>query len=369
MAVYKDKKTGKWYFRVYVTDPLTNKRVQRQRSGFDLRRDALEAEAMLLADYKNKDIQLSNISYNDLIDEYLIFQNKRVQLTTYTAYVYMINNHITPFFENVKINDITRMLLEKWYKYVDSLNVKAEHKNRILGRLKNIFDYCEDQYGLRIRYLNTFPPFQNQNNFDTQNEKTIYDVDTFNKFVKHASNRLERTVCFVMFYTGVRVGELRALTWNDIHLDDNYIRVNKQVTSKVKGAGDLVIAPKTKSSIRNIQIPNILVDVLKEWYLDRTKQNRFNKNWQVFGDDGFITENRIRRFVRRISEKAGTPYITLHEFRHSYVSLLHSKGVDPKIIQTQAGHSSVNITLDIYTHIENEKSKQTIVDIFEKTTK
>lgn len=367
MSVYKDKKTGKWNFRVYVTDPITNKRVQKQKNGFELKRDAIEAESILLSNYRDKNVVLSNITYEDLIDEYLLFQRKRIQRTTYTSYLYMINNHITPFFKKTKLNDITRMLLEKWYRYVDKLDMTADHKNRILARLKNIFEYCEDQYGLRIRYLNTLPPYQDTINLESK-KKTVYDINTFNKFVKEAKNELERAVVYTMFYTGARIGEVRGLTWKDINLKNNNITINKQVTSKVPGAGPLVILPKTKSSIRTIQIPNILVEVLSDWYKSRLKLGGFNDSWQVFGDTGFITENKIRRFVRRMADDAGTPYITLHEFRHSYVSLLHSKNIDPKIIQAQAGHSSVNITLDVYTHLEEEKSKQTIVDVFEKIT-
>jgi|SRR5690625_710733 len=368
MAVYKDKNTGKWNFRVWVTDPVTGERVQRQRNGFELKRDAIEAEAKLKTDYLNKETSLSDITFDELVRDYLIFQKKRVKRTTYVNYIYMINKYILPTFTRTKVNDISRVQLENWYRDIDNIKYSNGYKNKILTRLKNIFEYSEDQYDIRIRFLNTFPPYTMTKEIETP-EKVIYDVKTFNKFISHANNILESSLFYTLFYTGARIGEIRAITWNDVFLNDNYIRINKQVTTKIPGAGPTITTPKTKSSIRNIKIPNILVDKLSEWKQDRMRQKGFESTWQVFGDKGFITENRVRRMVKNISDRAGTPYITLHEFRHSYTTMLYDMKVDPKIMQEQAGHSSINVTLDIYTHLEEEKTKKTIINLFEKHEK
>lgn len=367
MAVYKDKKTGKWYFRVYVTDPIINKRFQIQRNGFDLKRDAIEAEAKMVFTYENREVRLSNLKFDELLEEYLVFQKKRVRASTYNSYVYQIRKHIEPYFKGFKINDITRPVLEKWYNHIlESNKMSFRHKNIILSRLKNIIEYCEDQYDLKIRYINTFPPFKNNNEKVKKENLVIYDEETFNKFIACAKNQLERTIFYTMFYTGARIGEIRALTWNDIDFNNNVINIDKQAMSKVAGTETFITKPKTNSSIRRIHIPNLLVKELKKWYNKRKLKNGFNKDWRVFGDQGFIAQNTIRRMVIRMSKEANTPYITLHEFRHSYTSLLYSKEVDPKIMQQQLGHSSINITMDIYTHLEDEKSKKEIINIFDK---
>lgn len=365
MSVYKDKKTGKWNFRVYVTDPLTEKRVQIQRNGFELRRDALSAEAELTLNYQSREVIYSDLYVSDLIDEFLVYQKKKVKETTYIGYVYQIEKHITPFFEKVKLKDVTRESLEKWYKKLEDSNNGYAYKNKILTRLKAIFDYSYDQYNFKIRYINTLPSFTNKNVLK-KDEVIVYDLETFNKFISKAENTLEKTLFYTLFYTGLRIGELRGLTWNDVFLDNNYISINKQVTSKIPGKGPTVITPKSESSNREVQIPNILVDILNDWYIERSKINGFKNKWNVFGDYSFISENRIRRMVKRMSEAAKTPYIKLHGFRHSYTTLLYTMNVDPKIAQSQTGHSSISITLDTYTHLDKEKKRKTIIDVFEK---
>lgn len=371
MAIYKDKKTGKWSFRIYVNDPITGVRKQISRSGFSLKRDAIELEAKLALDYQNKKVELSELTMNELIKEYLMFQERRVKPTTYVNFIYLIDTHILPFFEKNIIKEIGRIQFETWYKYLDKLDVSNGYKNKILNRFKDILKYAEDQYDIRVRFLNTFPQFSLKNNIE---EKTIeiYTEGDFLRFISSARNELESALFYTMFYTGARIGEIRALTWLDLNLDENYIRINKQVTTKIPGKGPTITTPKTNSSIRNIKIPNLLVAELIKWKDNRMKKSNFSIKWQVFGDEGFITENRIRRMVKNISDAAGVKYITLHGFRHSYTSLLYSKNVDPKIMQLQAGHSSLSVTLDIYTHLEEEKTKKTIINVLdnqEKTNK
>lgn len=363
MAVYKNEKTGKWYFRVYVTDPLTNKRVQRQRNGFELRRDALQAEADFLGSYENVTIVISDLNFNDMLDEFLAFENKRVKITTFTTYKQLIKSHIKEHFKDKKIRHINRLVLSDWYNYLDKLNVTARHKNKILSLFKKIIDFINDQYAYRIKYINTFPPFKTTLQ-EQQKKRVVYNENHFNTFISYAANDLERALFYTLFYTGVRIGELRALTWNDIDFINNSISINKQVTSKVKGERNLLTTPKSHSSIRDIHIPNLLIEQLKIWLNLRKQMPGFKMEWQVFGDRGFITENRIRRMSIRMSQAAKLPHIKLHEFRHSYTSLLYSKGIDPKIIQSQTGHSSVQITLDTYTHLETEKAKKEISKIF-----
>lgn len=364
MAVYKNDITGKWYYRTYVDDPLTNKRVQRQRGGFDLKRDALEAEAQLLMSYHNNDVIFDSINFDDIVDEYMLFQKKRLKPTTYVNYNYMIGKHIAQSFSGLKLREITRTKLEEWYKYLTDLEISTITKNKILGVLKNIMNYAEEYYNYKVRYLSTLPNFQKR--VDERSDKVVvYNEETFSIFIKHTRNILEKTIFNTLFYTGMRVGELRGLTWNDISFDNHYIDINKQITSKVPGKRQLVLTPKSESSFRQIQIPKRLTTILKKWYELRTTQIGFEMSWRVFGDSGVITENRLRRMVKQITAESGLPYIKLHEFRHSYTTMLHSKGVDPKVIQAQTGHSTVQITLDTYTHITTEQSQKTIRKLFD----
>lgn len=363
MAVYKDKKTGRWYFRVYVTDPITGDRVQRERRGFDLKRDALDAEAHFINNYHKDENRINDLLMSDLIDEVLNLYKKNVKVSTYSGYSYEIEKHITSYYKNYKLKQITRLILENWYNKLDNENFTVRHKNRILGHLKKIFEYADDQYSFRIRYLNTFPNFRDTYIPDKR-DKVIYDINQFNMFISKVENQLQRVLFYTLFYSGLRIGELRALTWNDIDFDNLIIKVNKQVSNKIKGSRNVTLTPKSKSSIRDVYIPKLLVDELKQWKDNRSLQMTFKNTWQVFGDEGYITENRIRRFVKKICLDANLPYIRLHEFRHSYTTMLYNQAVDPLVIQSQTGHGTVDITLDVYTHLTSEQKQKEIFKSF-----
>lgn len=368
MAVYKDKKSGKWYFRVYVDDPITGNRIQKTRKGFELKREALDAESILVAQYQNQEAVIDDIPVIDLIEEFLAFQKRKLKTTTLIGYEYQINKHIRPMFKNVKLRNVNKDLLEKWYSYLSELNYSHNYKNKLLLRLKSIFDYAADQYNYRLRYINTLAPFKKQHG-DIERQVTIYNEKDFSSFINQAKDLLEKTLFMTFYYTGMRVGEIRGLKWTDINFKLQTISIERQVTSKIPGQGPTTITPKSESSIREIQIPNLLINQLEIWKKDRMQYSDFKKNWQVFGDDYYISENRIRRAATRMSNDAELPHIKLHDFRHSYTTLLHNKGIDPKIIQAQAGHSTVQITLDTYTHITTNQKKQAIIDVFEKSEK
>jgi len=364
LAVYKDKKSGKWYFRVYVDDPITGMRIQKTKKGFDLRRDAIDAESILVAQYQNQDVIVDSIRFDDLIDEFLVYQKKKLKITTLVGYEYQINAHIRPFFNNVRLRDITKASLDKWYNNVSEQEYTYNYKNKLLLRLKSIFDYADQQYGYRNRYLYTLTNFKKQPG-EFESSVTIYNEEMFNKFIEAANNDLEKTIFMTFYYSGIRISELRALKWIDIDFKNMTIKIQRQVTSKLPGQGDTIITPKSESSIRTIYIPKLLNEQLKKWKQNRMQYKSFEVDWNVFGDYTFISENRIRRACNRMSKDAALPHIKIHDFRHSYSTLLHNKGVDPKIIQAQAGHSTVQITLDTYTHITTKQKQQAIADVFD----
>lgn len=365
MPVYKNEKTNKWYYRTYVNDPITGERIQKSKSGFALKRDALEAEAELKSQYLNNEVIYDSLDFNDLLAEYIQYLSKKVKESTLAGYKYQIDRHIEPHFKGLKMNRINRRQLEVWYKEIDETSYSYKYKNKLLTRLKGIFEYAEDQYNYKVRYIRTFPLFKKQVN-EVKNEVVIYDEKMFEKFISFADNDLTKTIFYTFFYTGMRVGELRAITWNDINFGSKYININKQINSKIPFQGPVITTPKSESSIRVIQVPNILINVLKDWRKDRIINPRFKMEWRVFGDDSYISENRIRRKVIKIIKNSGLPYIKLHEFRHSYTTMLYRKGIDPKVIQSQTGHSSVKITLDTYTHMDISEAKKSIINLFDE---
>jgi integrase len=157
--------------------------------------------------------------------------------------------------------------------------------------------------------------------------------------------------------TGMREGEILGLRWSDVDLDLGMLRVNCTVTY-VTGHGCVEGEPKTETSKRGVMLPPMVVDVLKRHRLKQLeKRIAAGAAWVdrdlVFpGDHGdfLISDTLLRRF-HRLLEQIGLPRIRFHDLRHSAATLLLSMGVQMKVIQELLGHSSINITADIYSHV------------------
>ena len=161
----------------------------------------------------------------------------------------------------------------------------------------------------------------------------------------------------LLLHTGVRPGELKALRWTDVDLDAKAITI-QQNAQRIRGIGRVVGQPKTGGSRRRVALTVDVASLLKR---HRTAQNeerlQLGPLWQdqnlVFASEvGTILEDkRIGEVFRRICERAGVPRIRLYDLRHSHASLLLALGVHPKVVAERLGHSNVNLTLNLYSHV------------------
>jgi integrase len=153
-------------------------------------------------------------------------------------------------------------------------------------------------------------------------------------------------------YTGMRQGEMLALTWDRVNLDEGYLDVRSTLTKDEDG--DLVATkPKSKASIRRIILPKVALVALQAHH------QRMQSKW-VFPNDrgGPLPKDGYLRFeFRRIASKAGFPALTFHGLRHTHATLLNAKGVNAKAIQERLGWSTTRMLFDVYAH-----STQTIQD-------
>ena len=179
------------------------------------------------------------------------------------------------------------------------------------------------------------------------------------KGISNFCNEYERgAMIMTLLYTGMRRGEMLAITVDDVDFDMGVIKVRKSVEF-IKNSPNIKL-PKTKKSIRNIPILNPLLPYLKE-VTQKKKKNDFvfcNKKNELYG------KTEIQRAMQDFNKKYNmylrgndNVYFTAHQFRHTFATLLYNAGVDVKTAQEILGHSSVNITLDIYTHLDSKLKK------------
>lgn len=143
----------------------------------------------------------------------------------------------------------------------------------------------------------------------------------------------------IAFYTGARKGEIHALKWSDI--DGDILHIRRSITQKLPG-GDSESLPKTKSSIRDLQMPELLIKVLNEHKeRQRAVSSLFTEDFRICGGERPLRDTSIENKNSKFAEEAGLPHITIHEFRHSHVSLLVNNGINIQEIARRLGHSNV----------------------------
>ena len=159
--------------------------------------------------------------------------------------------------------------------------------------------------------------------------------------------------------TGCRINEALALSWSDIDLDNAVVHVTKTLNRDLE-----INSPKSKASYRDIDIDQATVSMLKQYKLRQTKEawKIGQRESVVFSD--FIHEypssSRLKRRLQTHFKRADVPNIGFHGFRHTHASLLLNSGIPYKELQYRLGHSTLSMTMDIYSHLSKENAKKAV---------
>lgn len=195
------------------------------------------------------------------------------------------------------------------------------------------------------------------------------DADQLREFLTLAQKQgiKQYTAFRLLAYSGMRIGEMLALTWDDVNFSDNTIDVNKTQSKNEKG--NLIVSdPKTMASKRLLDMDLETMQILKRWkvqqasYLLTCGINAMDKGQLVFSNqhNKLAQLQTVRKWCDKILQAGNLPHITLHGFRHTHATLLFSAGASVKEVQNRLGHSDVTTTLNIYTHLTRQDQKETI---------
>jgi len=363
----KKQKNG-YSFRIRVYDYVKGRNVQVFRSGFKTRKEAEEAEYRLRQEYVPKEIKkLEKSSFESVYDEYLSKRKKEKKLTSFYNIIPSLNKNILEPFKDMKISDITKQHFNRWYKELDERNLTIHYKNFILREMKGLAIFIRKNYRIDLTFIEDEPSFRDDE--FKSDDKKYYTIDQFNTFIQAVDDVLYKAMFNTLFYTGLRLGELRALTWNDYK--DTFINVEKTMNTRIiKHTGKpIVTVPKTRKSVRTVTIPRQASSSLIEHYNQCKLKSGFKSSWYIFGDSYPIAENTIRNRLRYYAKKSNLEYLHPHGFRHSFITALYQLGVDEMITSKAVGHESIATTRNIYTHISNKQKDDVIYSAFDSVKK
>ena len=235
---------------------------------------------------------------------------------------------------------------------------------------KAAFVYASEVYQLPFnpaQFLKSFPK-----DYDHERIGQIWTIEEFETFISNFDflDEMEHrwgTFYTTGYWTGTRAGELLALQFKDLNIKDKSISITKTVTQKLKGKGAILKKPKTNFSIRVVSLDEKTLRLLEEEYEIQSKKEGFSLNQFIFCREN----NPFKPFAnttidikkKKIIEKENLKPIRFHDFRHSHASVLIGNGVNIVAVSARLGHSSVDMTLKIYTHLLPSVERQALETI------
>ena len=368
MSVFYNKKTKKWGFRAYLYDKEQGRKRQFTKTTFLTKAEATHAEALFIANHDEE--QIRSITFQEAYNDYLEYLTRLLKQTSLVSHKYIFNKHIYNDFKHIDdIENINYQTVNKIYKRLEESNLSCRYKNKVFSKLKRTLNYFRDVYGINIGYLKRLPRFRDDQ--PKESVKNYYTLEEFQTFIANASNIIEETLFKLLFYTGIRIGELRGLKWGDIDFENETITVSRTVNSRTNTGAYQEFSTKTTAGHRVIILYDDLVDSLlrlkKHYKLGRFKNP---EELYIMGLKKPIGNTTAKRYCDRIIKSSGLHHITLHGFRHSYITFMITElNIDPYILKEQVGHQNISTTLDVYTHISKGQQKEALEKAFKLLNK
>lgn len=359
----KDGET-RYMLQAYLgVDPFTGKQRRTTRRGFKTQKEAKKAERELLLSVEENGFtdRSSKPTFKEVADLWLESYETTVKPTTYQNTKNYLNAIIENHFKEIRIESVSVAMMQK---IVIDLSKKYVAYLSQLSIINRVF-----KYALHLDIIQTNPvdriirPKQQK----PRKEKIALTKEELNQFLtlaKKDARPVLYTAWHTLAYTGLRRGELLGLEWSDIDFENKTMSVNKTL---VTVNGSLYTqSPKTKRSTRTISLDDATIQVLKNWKLEQKKQ--FFKNG-VKSTDIVITNIKgsyldfayFRDELKKFLSTHNLKQFSVHSLRHTHASLLFEAGIEPKTISDRLGHSNIQTTLNMYTHL-NDKQRSDVAD-------
>lgn len=331
---YKENDTKKWTAQWFEED-IMGKKSKRRKRGFNTKKEALEYERQKkLSISRSMDMKLSafmEIYFNDKQNELKerTLRNKR----------YMMEQHIIPYFGERKMNDITAAQIIQWQNEMQNKGFSDAYLRMIQNQMTSLFTHATRIYDLAN---NPCKKVRKMGSFDGRS-LDFWTLDEYRKFQKTVEPNSQYYLIFeILFWTGCRIGELLALTPQDINFSNNQMSISK--TYYRHSGEDYVTEPKTKQSVRLIEIPEFLKKEIQEYIY---KHYGMPNDARIFP----VGQEAVQHKMKRHIELSGVKKIRVHDLRHSHVAYLIHLGVEPLLIKERLGHKDIKITLNTYGHL------------------
>lgn len=298
-------------------------------------------------------IKPNKISTTDYLERWLSdYARANLSPRSFERYQGIIRRHFTPAFGKIPLAKLKPEHLQKHYADIQAAGLSTQtvryHHAVIRGALRTAVEWRLVPFnvaaGMRL-------PKKKHHDFE------VWDTSEVGRFLEAAKDSPYYTLFFTNLYTGVRRSELLGLWWGDVDLIFSQISVSRGL-HQLKGGAYVLTEPKSQKSRRSIALSPAVVAVLRHQREVREAQAKelgvaLTDRDYVFAhaDNNPWRPNSVTRAWQSLCLRAGLKPIRLHDARHTHASLMLKAGVHPKVVQERLGHSSIEMTLDIYSHV------------------
>lgn len=343
MPAYYDEKRKSWYAKFYYQD-WTGARKQKLKRGFSRKTDAAAYEREFLLNMASS----PDITFATLRKSYVEFVTPRLKPTTIHNKEYIQRIYIAPYFDQKVISEITPLDVATWQNEMLQKGLAPTTLKEIDVQLNAIMNFAVKYKGLIKN-----PCMESIGKTHRDASKIdFWTLDEYKQFSACVTDFKYKVLFDVLYYSGMRIGELLALTPSDVDFTQNTLDVNK--TFRVLKNKEVITTPKTENSIRKIVMPASIMKELKT-YMEKVYD--LQEKERIF----FIPASTITWYKNKICADNKLRPIRIHDFRHSHVSMLVEMGCSIMLVADRIG-DTVRTAQDIYAHLYPNKQN----DIAEK---
>lgn len=369
IAGHLQEKNGTFYCVLNYVDSQGERKQVWRTTGLPVKGNKKRAEEFLMNLRKTfiipkevgDDIDFaSDMPFVDFMRQWLEVVRTTVVSTTFGSYQNMVERKFIPYFEPKKLSlamvqakDLQTFYLHE-QKTLSGTTIKHEHA--LLHKML--------KYAFRMDLIPNNPADKVDPPRAERFEGTALSEEELAKLIESSWNHKLGLLIYVTALLGLRRSEVLGLRWSAVNFKENTVTINHTVTeATIDGVKHIIVSDrtKTKSSYRSFPLSDTIKEKLIEWREVQKENRRMCGNCYNTADSDYIfTDELGNRFKPRyiedtfpkLVEKAGIQHIRFHDLRHTCASLMHKKGLSPKEVQDYLGHSTVAITLNIYTHLD-----------------
>ena len=295
--------------------------------------------------------------FSEVAESWLASKEPSIRHSTLEQYKGHLDNHLKPYFKRLKINRVNFEAIEKFTTHSLKNGVTPPTLRKILTTLGAVLTYA-----VRNRYIDYNPSRDVEKpkgkSVHNEKEKTVtLDSGQIHALLdKGAESQQDRMLFMTAVLTGLREGELFGLQWGDIDWLNRQIHVRRTYNHR------RFYEPKSKASRRKVDLAPELVSAFKEWKL-ACPTGELDLVFPTEVGTPEDANNMLKRRFYPALRRAGLPKVRFHDLRHTYASLLVAQGEHPKYIQSQLGHSSIQVTMDVYGHLMTDVNQEAAIKL------